>query len=67
MATRRQQTRAFKAVKQAQGMAVFPFDWRPPDTEQMIMQDPMQVIEGLKFVFVFERCLTLSVLSASLM
>lgn len=45
MATRRQQTRAFKAVKQAQGMAVFPFDWRPPDTEQMIMQDPMQVLK----------------------
>lgn len=43
MATRRQQTRAFKAVKQAQGLGVFPYDWRPPDTEQMKMEDPLQV------------------------
>lgn len=43
MATRRQQIRAFRAVKQAQQIGVFPYDWRPPDTEQMIMEDPLQV------------------------
>lgn len=44
MATRRQQVRVFRAIKQAQHLGVFPRGWKPLDTEQMRMEDPLQVL-----------------------
>lgn len=44
MATRRQQVHIYRAIKQAQAMGVFPRGWKPLDTEQMRMEDPLQFL-----------------------